>query len=232
MLWFEVLLPTTDSTLSPSESFINTTPNNKKSKTTSRKRSNRNQFRPPGMLQNERGNLSIHRFRKSVDKSALSSSTSADTLQSYAFKLTDLPEYASYTTIFDQYRIVKIELTFIGTNQAPNAAATLQRTPCIYTAIDYDDNGTPASVATVLNYANVRIHAPGKTFTIAWRPHAAVGMYNGTNFSNYGNLTSPWIDAASSDVLHFGVKVAIPSYAFISAFQVIAAYTVEFRNVR
>ena len=184
------------------------------------------------MVANERGNVRIHSFRKAVDKSALTSSTSVDTLGSYAFKLTDLPEYASYTTIFDQYRITKIELMFVGVNQQALSAATLQRSPPIYTAIDYDDNGTPASIATVLNYANVRIHGPGSKFTIAWRPHVASGFYNGTNFSNYGNLTSPWIDAASSDVLHFGVKTAMPAYNFISSWQVIAAYTVEFRNVR
>jgi hypothetical protein len=172
------------------------------------------------------------KVRKSVDKGSLSSSTSADTLTSYAFKLNDLPEYASYTNIFDQYRIVKIELVFLWTNLMAVSGATLNRSPPIYTAIDYDDNGTPSSIAVVLNYGNVRIHQQDKPFTVAFKPGVAEGLWNGTSFGSYGNRTSPWIDCASADVLHFGVKAALPSYNTISSLQVIANYTVEFRNIR
>lgn len=194
------------------------------------------QFSAPSYISNEKLQVKAFKVAKSVDKSALQSSTTVDTLSTYAFKLTDLPEYASYTTIFDQYRIDRIVLTFIPCTDlaipGSTTGGTLQRAPPIYTAVDYDDNGTPASVATVLNYANVRLHAPGRMFKVSFKPHVAVGLYNGTNFTNYGNNANQWIDAASSDVLHFGLKTAMPSNALITVWQVIATYYVSFKNVR
>lgn len=123
---------------------------------------------------------------------------------------------------------------FLWTNLRAVAGTTLNRCPPLYTAVDYDDNGTPASMAVVLNYGNVKFHTPctDRMISVAFKPHASDGMYNGTNFTNYGNVASPWIDAASSDVLHFGVKVGMPSYNTISSLQVLIAQTVEFKNVR
>lgn len=104
----------------------------------------------------------------------------------------------------------------------------------MYTAIDYDDNGTPSTMAIVLNYANVKYHPAGtdNPIHLSFAPGVADGLYNGTNFSNYGNRISPWIDAASSDVLHFGIKVGVPSYNTISTWQILFALTVEFKNIR
>jgi hypothetical protein len=204
---------------------------NSRSKKNSTKKQ-KSSFRPPSYISNERMQTRSFTVRKLVDRSALTSSTSVDTLGSYAFRLTDLPEYASYTTIFDQYRFKRVELIFLPGTQPALPAATLQRAPSLYTAIDYDDNGTPASVATVLNYANCRLTPPGRKLVVSFKPHCAIGAYNGTNFSNYANSVNQWMDAASSDVYHYGVKTAMPSNNFISNWQVIAAYTIEFRNVR
>lgn len=170
---------------------------------------------------------------KNIDFGALSSSTSADTLGSYQFKLSDLPEVASYTGIFDQYRFRQVELMFMWTNQPVSATTTLVRSPPIYTSVDYDDNGTPASLATVLNYGNCRFHSHGKDFNVSFQPASiaasflAAGTWTGADVK-----TGQWHDCAFQTIVHYGLKYALPSYNQISALQVIARFTIDFRNVR
>jgi hypothetical protein len=169
---------------------------------------------------------------KSVDKGIVQSSTSANTYGSLQFLLSDLNEVASYTAIFDQYRIRSLSICFIPNTTAAVSNATISSfAPVIYTAVDYDDNGTPSSLATVLNYANVRYHASGSNFTITFKPHISIAGFTGT-FGGFVNEPAPWIDAASTNVQHYGLKYALPSASLISAWQCIARYTIDFRNIR
>jgi hypothetical protein len=169
---------------------------------------------------------------KSVDKGIIQSSVTVNSYGSLQFLLSDLNEVASYTAIFDQYRITSITLEFLpcSTAAVPNATAS-SFTPVMYTAIDYDDNGVPSSLATVLNYANVRYHQCGSRFKMTFKPHIAVAGYTGT-FGGYVNIPAPWIDAASTNVQHYGVKYAMPTALVYSSWQCIARYTCQFRNIR
>jgi len=187
---------------------------------------------PRTQLALERLQTRPYTFVKTIDKGIIQSSTSANTYGSLQFLANDLPEISSYANIFDQYRITQILLQFLPTITAAVPSATASNfAPVIYTAIDYDDNGTPSSLATVLNYSNTRFYSPGQRFKIAFRPHAAIAGYTGT-FGAFVNVPAPWIDAASLTTQHYGIKYAMPSASFVSSWQLIASYTIQFRNVR
>jgi hypothetical protein len=187
---------------------------------------------PRNQMSLERMQNRPYTFVKTIDKGIIQSSTSANTYGSLQFLANDLPEISSYANIFDQYRLSQIVLQFLPVITAAVPSATASNfAPVIYTAIDYDDNGVPTSIATVLNYFNIRFYSPGQRFKIAFRPHAAIAGFTGT-FGAYVNVPAPWIDCASLTAQHYGLKYAMPSASFVSSWQLIASYTISFRNVR
>jgi hypothetical protein len=180
------------------------------------------------------GDSVIRSLDKVVDKGTLTGAA-ADAFFTFQFYLSDLPEYASMTTLFDQYRITKIELYFeplcnrVYANGAANQVSGL-----LATSIDYDDNGTPGSLAVVLNYENVCLTPAGEKHLVAFRPHAAISAYGGGVFGNYANVASPWIDAASPNVVHYGVKYAldIGNAGELMAWDLVVSTVFQFRASR
>jgi hypothetical protein len=78
----------------------------------------------------------------------------------------------------------------------------------LYSVVDYDDNTALASVGAATDYSNCVTCPQSLGVYRHFKPHCANALYGGSVFTSYGNLTSPWIDAASSSVPHYGVKIA------------------------
>lgn len=136
------------------------------------------------------------------------------------------------TNLYDQYKIDYIDCYFVPLNQPVIATTTSQGSGILFTAVDYDDTGTPASLAVVLNYANVKMHPAGQAHTLSFKPHVAVSAYSGGAFGAFGNQASQWIDAASMSVTHFGVKYAITGSANWPVWRMICRYHLSFKSSR
>lgn len=222
-------------------SLINLIPNNKsKKQRPKRAQKPRKNFKggPTSLITDRQlqktGDNRVVTVVKLVDKGAITSSTSVDTLGGFAFSLSDLNEVTSFTNLFDQYKIIKIQVELIPLT----IPATMNATGAFYStallmAIDYDDSGTPASLQVVKNYQNVRIIPPGtqRVYKFAFEPHMALAAYSGS-FTSYANLKPRWIDASSTGVVHYGLKYGVATSAVQVQFQVLTRYVVQFRNVR
>ncbi len=168
---------------------------------------------------------------KNVDKGQIASSTSAATLGSYEFKLSELYEVSSYTSIFDQYRIISVELIFVPVNQKPLATTSNVSSPCMFMAYDLDDSGTPASLNVMYNYENMLILETGHTKTVRFKPAVSLAAFS-TSFDSNATKKDQWIDCANTGVSHFGFKYGLNANATIAVWQVVAKYCIQFKNIR
>jgi len=147
-----------------------------------------------------------------------------------------LEQYATFQALFDQYRVDALEFTFRPTFTANSFTSGLGASfvpPNLYTVIDYDDNTTPTSLAQLREYENCTTSLY-ETVVRRFKPHIAVAAFNGS-FTGNMNAPAPWIDTASNNVIHYGVKYGAEPSSLANDFQiwsVIARAQVSFRNVK
>jgi len=148
-------------------------------------------------------------------KSVLTTSTTLETFASIAFQIANIDDVSNLGGVFDQYRIDEVEIWIF-----PNctSVADFAHNPgMISSVIDYDDSSNLGTVISANAYDNC-LTVPGTMGMYRrFKPHAAMALYAGA-FSSYGNLVSPWIDAVSTTVQHYGVKLASTSTTSVTGF--------------
>jgi len=108
-------------------------------------------------------------------------------------------------TVFDQYRFQQVEVWFEYSQ--PNAGVAF---PELTTAVDLDDAAVPTGPNMVQDHQGALISAgPGGHYH-KFKPHMAVAVYSGT-FTSFANEPAAWIDIASPNVQHYGVKTSLTS---------------------
>ncbi len=135
-----------------------------------------------------------------------------------------VPDHDSYTKIFDQYRITHAKWSFTNVGSASNPATT--KTPFLYYAADFDDQSVPATKANLLNMDHVKKDSltPGKTVHVNVKPRMAQSLYNNGLTAGYGlGPTAAWVDCASIQIPHYGMKYCIDN-------MLTAEYTIDFET--
>jgi len=157
----------------------------------------------------------------------------ANTYGSLQFNLAGLDNASAFETLFDQYRIDCVEVTFsplITMNVTPGIVF-----PRLYTVIDYDDYVAPTSLAYLRQYDSCIISPPGSGVVRTLCPASALAAYTGT-FTGYANRQRQWIDIASPTAQHYGIKFAIE--AALTGQTVLQSYDIDivtyisFKSVR
>lgn len=166
-----------------------------------------------------------------LDNGILTSSTVADIFPAYNYALQYLTSYSEFTALFDQYRIVRVETTFMPTITEISALGTFVNS-YLLTAIDYDDSNTYTTVNDALQVATASITPLTKQVVRGFTPRCAIAAYSGT-FTSYAQApTMQWVDCASPGVQHYGLKTAIPLTGSTQTWRVMHRYFLEFRRVR
>jgi len=111
--------------------------------------------------------------------------------------------YASYTSLFDEYKIDHVE---IWTDPAVVGSSTVGST-MFASVVDLDDANTPANFADVADRQGAVISVTTAGHYHKWKPYVAYALYSGA-FTSYGSEPAPWIDCASPAVQHYGIKFA------------------------
>lgn len=131
------------------------------------------------------------------------------------------------------YRITRIQVTIVPNTQAPLSTTSAAYCSPLLMAIDYDDNATPTATSQLYDASNLRI-IPSRNATpttFAFKPKALLAAYTGS-FSGYAGAENQWLDCASTDILHYGLKWAIANGSTVPTFGIYCRYFVEFKNVR
>lgn len=121
---------------------------------------------------------------------------------SRTFAMSDFAGAANLLTVFDQYRFEQIECWLDC--PSPNQVISY---PELSSCVDLDDANTPTAIGQVNDHLGSVISAGPVGHYHKWKPHIAIASYSGA-FTSYSNVPAGWIDSASPNVQHFGVKVA------------------------
>lgn len=137
----------------------------------------------------------------------------------YSFKLSDLPNYAEFQALFDEYRICMIKMKFWYTRDAASAQVdtsgliyAVNTTPLMTYVADESDANIPTAISQVLEYNNhkQRQLIAGRAFTVTLRPKVSKPLYQTGAFWGY-SPGKAWINSTNVDVPHYGFKYAIQS---------------------
>lgn len=156
-----------------------------------------------------------------------------------SFLLSDLPNAAGFTGIFDQYKITKIEVNFRpefnSSLISTGAAAPGVLTGSFLGVYDRDDDAIPTSLDYLREYDNCRDVPCYKGLKFTFKPNVALGLQipAGTLVAA-GNQKAGWIDAAATNIPHYGVKVGVPQQnaGAIARWSITAKYWVSWKNLR
>jgi hypothetical protein len=136
---------------------------------------------------------------------ALVTSTTVPVFQSYGLDVSGLQHLSSYTTIFDEYMMFEIECLIEP--QVSETVANGVALGSLISAVDVDDAAAPTSYSDLLAYSSAIQSRGTQSHYHRWRPSAAVAAYSGV-FTSFANVSGLWIDAASTGVKHYGLKLA------------------------
>jgi hypothetical protein len=126
--------------------------------------------------------------------------TPAGTALSLNFQVNSMPNITALSAVFDQYCIREVTVKF----QPQDFGLTNTNFGQSVTVIDHDDSNALSSITAGLQYSTCLANNGDKAVTRVVAPRFAVGSYSGA-FTGFGNMTG-WIDAASSQVQHYGIK--------------------------
>ena len=152
------------------------------------------------------------------------------------FCLKDLPDYAEFTNLYDQFRICAVKTTIKmvnvpeSTNQAFQAISNTTNNiyPTIWYAPDHDDINY-LSVANLREYSRVKhkVLHPNRELVIMNKPSVLQQVYDGSATTAYApDFKRKWLDIANPECPHFGLKFTIdfegktPTTAAVWAFKI------------
>lgn len=170
--------------------------------------------------------------------------TATDAAFALQFSLSDLPQASSFATIFDAYKIEKVELRFIpDANELPSASNLGSATTAtakgefMNTAIDFDDSNAPSSLAQILEYETFQVSPPYREHKVVLRPRVAREIFDGVVTTAYEQPDKEvWLDIAQTGIPHYGVKGYIQSAGTSNNIQnvwrIYATYHVSCKQVR
>lgn len=162
----------------------------------------------------------LYYFKRHVDYGELTISNTVNTYTVYNFSLSDLPNSAEFTGLFDMYKVTAVKVTFlpqqtqsisIGTINNPNASSRF------FSVIDYNDGTAPSSIDELRQYQTCQ-------FTSVLKPHTRY-IPKPKILDTNGFAISPWMSTASPNANYFGLKVAVEPMDSTSTLSMI--YTVE-----
>jgi len=172
--------------------------------------------------------LTHYKTVRTATYSNVTTSNVSFTGRGISFSLADLPNASEFTTLFDQYKIDKIEVLMIPSVTQSTAASPMSG--LTVTEVDYDDANTPASLDEMYQSENHQLHTPTSSIARSFVPSIAIAAYSGA-FTSYAQKTG-WIDCASSNVAHYGFKIGCGICSSAYTYTINARLHLSFRGTR
>lgn len=162
----------------------------------------------------------VHHFTRHVEKIALAGSNNvlyAPYLSYISFQLSDLPAYGEFQSLYDQYKINCIVLSWklMNAPEAQQMAYNSSNYPEVLYAYDYDSVVPATSLNQIRERGNCKqkILRPNSYMKMVIRPKITAPIYNGNapNFA-YAVHKPSWIDCSNPSVPHFGIQFGIDNF--------------------
>lgn len=188
----------------------------------------------------------VHYFKRTVVLPPIQVMTAGNPITgSYAFKLSDLPNFEDFKNLYDQYKIKGVKISFIPiSNVVVGIAGGATGHPGTYysnrlfTAVDYNDGTAPASVNALREYQNSKWTPYNKIHSRYIKPAYASVPSSGSSLQWPGG-SQPWVPTDNDNMYYFGIKYGIDYPTGVGApalgdllYQVEATYYMSFKGPR
>jgi hypothetical protein len=158
-----------------------------------------------------------------------------------AFLFNDLPQFSSFSALFDQYRFERVHLRIKPYNEAINLitiGTVNQALPSLFIVVDRDDGSAPTSIQSLQEYDNCQVITGSQAYDCILTPSLTPAVYSSGAFTGYevADSTQHWVDIASTQVPFYGLKFGVTplntSTTAVWQWSVEAWFEVSFKNVR
>jgi hypothetical protein len=163
---------------------------------------------------------------------AIAQSSSVGSTLQINFTFANSVNDSSYAAVFDQYRIVAAEVI-----PTPRITEANQVSPYpagyLYTVLDYDDATALTSPSAAQDYSSCIITPVTEAVRRCVKPRIAMAAYSGA-FTSFANVADQWIDAASTGVIHYGIKciMDVGTASALVTYDLEQVVVVQFRSQR
>jgi hypothetical protein len=161
----------------------------------------------------------------------LTSSAIADVTANYTASLAQFNDNLSaFTALFDQYRIDMIEVFLKPGSSQIIEVTSASPAPQLFTVLDFDDGNFLASKNAAAGYSTCIESEVNDAQRRCFKPRIAYAAYGSSAFTSYANQQAGWIDCASTQVAHYGVKTIVPQSTLLSTWNLTARAHISFRS--
>lgn len=159
------------------------------------------------------------------------------------FDLDNCLDKSDYVVIFDQYRINSVTVTFEPVlsqvvnkpfDDSTSGPGSTGRIPKFISCIDRDSRSNPSDYATVMLKRPNKETLATKKQVWKFKPNRLINIYRPSTDAYMVDPSNAWLDAAYSDVPHFGMQFAMEASSPASAFvyEILIKYNISWKNRR
>lgn len=130
----------------------------------------------------------------------------------YSFRMVDVPSFGELTSLFDQYRITSVKLTWIPTYKnlhtqlAPFPSIA---SPVLYVAPSEDGTSNLTTKLTAFQDSALKMIAdPYKNFTVTLKPSVQFEVATTLTIAGASPKSNVWLDCDNPSVIHNGCAIA------------------------
>lgn len=156
----------------------------------------------------------------------LTSNAALPTFASANFTVNQVPDFSSFSAIFDQYMITEVEVTIEP--QVSEVVTVAGDVGNLVSVTDLDDSNTPTALSDLGSYPNVLITKGTQSHYHRWKPTVALAAYSGT-FTSYAAAENQWLDCGSPNIQHYGLKAGCTASPTIQSYSLSIRLHVAFR---
>lgn len=163
--------------------------------------------------------INMHRFARWVATPQDFSLSAASAGNACVFQLNDLGSVSEFTTLYDRFKITKVQCrfhlitnpdAFLYTNAAVNTQNHTNWFPKLWYVRDYDDS-IVEGLAAIKERAIAKciVMNPNRMYTVNLRPATLVQAYATSTTTGSVPQWNKWIDMGAPDVKYYGLKYAL-----------------------
>jgi hypothetical protein len=164
--------------------------------------------------------VSVYNFKRSISDNTgiyekitlpITAGTISVPVYAYQFRLSDLPAYPEFITLFREYKLcaIRIDFTLNATSAYPDPAVTL---PILHYAVDYLDANT-VPLSQLQQYSTYKKHnfdnGKYRKCSVYFKPRVLNTVYGDSLTSAYSVAMPPWMSISYGSTIHYGLKFAI-----------------------
>lgn len=146
-------------------------------------------------------------------------SSSASVPTTWTFTLNQLPGFTEVTNMYDQYRLVQVDIIYEPASRAgPTTATGTSGAPHLLVRVNFDGGGS-ATYDQMRQYDNTRVYSAYQRWEHRFVPKISMMAYNGATSTGYSVAQgSPWVNTSNPDVEYYGLQFAFPQVSAATVF--------------